>query len=731
MPQELVFLDLLVRRTATWIRCRGLQAQQPLHGSADDLQAYQAKYLRTRSALSELEEALAGVEASAAQPPLLRRLATDAGLDSFEQEVLALAVALAVDSGLSSELRRVTAAGEHYSLTPAVCTALFLPEGPQRLARLASFVPAAPLLAAGLLQIVSGAYHHPGEVELRLQPTVLRRLLGHTGLSPALGGFARLRTPGPELGLEHLVLPSVTALQVQALAASRSPWVGLITGAPGGGKSRLAAGLAVAQGRSLIELPGRPAFEERGDPAELLAALLADATSLGALLVFDRCRPLLEDPRLSLPLWELLDAGPGVPVLFVADEGAALPEPLLWRVQHHLQLRAPSFDDRILLWQNHLTAAGLQPPSADALGPLSSHFELGPGQIANAVRVAVAAGPLDPAAAEEGPASAPAPVPLGPSDGAAPPPPMLISVDALKRAAATQLRADVTELQDFSGVHLSLKDLVLPDPEMDHVRELLAACRNHHRLLSEWGFGKRLLGGRGIVAMLWGPPGTGKSYTARILASELRRPLLEVSIPRLVSKWVGETEKNISEVFGRARAAQALLLFDEADSLFGSRGEVRTASDRYANLETNHMLMELERFDGIVLLTTNLKENIDEAFMRRILFQIPFPFPDVEERTQLWDLIIPAEAPLGPEFDPGVLAETFEITGGHIKNAVLRAAYRAIEQGTDLSMLLLGQAAAQEAVASERLVRWDADEWEEQWADAAAWEEGEDPDDED
>jgi len=687
-----VFLDLLARRTATWVACRALQAQQPLSGSPEELQAYQARYLRKRTNLTELDEALASAEAGAGEPPLLRRLAAEAGLDSFEWEVLALAVALALDSSLGDELRRTTPAGQHYCLTPSACTSLLLAEGPERLARLSSFSPPAPLLAAGLLRVVPGTYATPGQVELRLHPAVLRRLLGQTGLSTPLSGLARLRTPSADEGAQGLVLPGTTGLQLEALAANTCAWVALVTGPPGGGKSRLAASLAVSQGRPLVEVVGRPAFEERGDPADLLATLFDDAASLGAVLVFDRCRPLLEDARLALALAAQLDAGPGTAIVFLADDGPALPDALLWRVQHQIQLRAPNFDDRVRLWQVHLAAAGLPVPNADELGPLASHYELGPGQIVNAVRVARAR--PDPSLAD------------------------------LETAAATQLRANLSELQDFTGVHLSLSDLVLPQEEMDQVRELLAACRNHHRLLSEWGFGKRLLGGRGIVSLLWGPPGTGKSYTARILASELQRPLLEVSIPRLVSKWVGETEKNISEVFGRARAAQALLLFDEADSLFGSRGEVRTASDRYANLETNHMLMELERFDGIVLLTTNLKENIDEAFLRRILFQIPFPFPDVEERTQLWDLLIPDEAPLGAEFDPAVLAETFEITGGHIKNAVLRAAYRALDQGSELGMLLLGQAAAQEAVASERLVRWDAEEWEEQWTAPEAWAEG-------
>jgi len=203
-----------------------------------------------------------------------------------------------------------------------------------------------------------------------------------------------------------------------------------------------------------------------------------------------------------------------------------------------------------------------------------------------------------------------------------------------------------------------------------------------------------------------GPPGTGKTFTAEILATELRLPLYRVHIPNVVSKWVGETERNIAEIFVRARAARAMLLFDEADSLFGRRSaNASSANDRYANMEVNLLLQEIERYDGITVLTTNLFGNLDEALQRRIQFRVTFPFPEPEERGNIWKMLTPPEAPLDDSVNFAQLGKEFELAGGHIKNALLRAAYRARAEGDAIAQQHLIDAAVAECQAQGKIVR--------------------------
>jgi SpoVK/Ycf46/Vps4 family AAA+-type ATPase len=216
-------------------------------------------------------------------------------------------------------------------------------------------------------------------------------------------------------------------------------------------------------------------------------------------------------------------------------------------------------------------------------------------------------------------------------------------------------------------------------------------------VMDQWGFSRRFSYGRGLSALFSGPPGTGKTMIAGLIAKELGLELFRVDLSRVVSKWVGETEKNLGTAFDEAHNARAILLFDEADALFGKRTEVRSSNDRYANLETNYLLQRIESFEGIVLLTTNRDTSIDEAFRRRLRFRIEFPTPDAAEREQLWRSMIPATAPLDPDVDFTALAERFQMTGGYIKNAAMRAAYlAATSEPKVISQTVLVKAAALE-----------------------------------
>lgn len=224
-------------------------------------------------------------------------------------------------------------------------------------------------------------------------------------------------------------------------------------------------------------------------------------------------------------------------------------------------------------------------------------------------------------------------------------------------------------------------DLVLPKDRLAQLREACARLLLQDRVLDEWGFLKGRPGARGVRMLFAGPPGTGKTLSAEVLAHSLMVDLLYVDISRVVSKWIGETEKNLAAVFEAAERAQAVLLFDEADALFGKRTEVADAHDRYANLETAYLLSRLERFEGLAILATNLRQNIDPAFIRRLEFCLDFEAPDREERMRLWQVHLPCSAPLASDVDLRELAALYAVVGAFIRNAAVAAGFLAAGDG--------------------------------------------------
>ena len=192
--------------------------------------------------------------------------------------------------------------------------------------------------------------------------------------------------------------------------------------------------------------------------------------------------------------------------------------------------------------------------------------------------------------------------------------------------------------------------------------------------MRDWGFERMLPYGKALSVLFSGPPGTGKTMAASIVARELDLPMYRVNLASIVSKYIGETEKNLEQVFSEAQLAHVVLVFDEADSLFSRRTQVRDSVDRYANLEVNFLLQKMEAFDGVVVLPTNFESSLDEAFKRRIRYKVHFPFPEASVRSELWAAMIPGEADVDEDLDFGTLGEDFELSGGHIKNAVVRAA---------------------------------------------------------
>lgn len=248
------------------------------------------------------------------------------------------------------------------------------------------------------------------------------------------------------------------------------------------------------------------------------------------------------------------------------------------------------------------------------------------------------------------------------------------------------------------------EDLVLPEPQKRLIQQACAHVRWQHRVFGEWGFGKKIRYGTGLSILFDGVPGTGKTMCAQIMARELNMEMYKINISQIVSKYIGETEKNLQAVFREAKNSNCILFFDECDAIFGKRSEVKDSHDRNANVETAYLLQQIEEFDGVCILATNLLQNIDEAFLRRITFVIHFPFPDAEMRELIYRTTLPPEAPVEDDVDWKFLAEKFELSGGYIKNIVLAASFMAAQEGTKIGMKHFLNAAVNELKKNEIVV---------------------------
>ncbi|MFN6482022.1 MULTISPECIES: ATP-binding protein [unclassified Nostoc] len=251
-------------------------------------------------------------------------------------------------------------------------------------------------------------------------------------------------------------------------------------------------------------------------------------------------------------------------------------------------------------------------------------------------------------------------------------------------ACRVQARPRLDELAQRIEPSGDWEDLVLPEAQKQILREIAAHVRQRSTVYNNWGFGGKSARGLGISALFAGSSGTGKTLGAEVLAQKLRLDLYRIDLSSVVSKYIGETEKNLRRVFDAAEQGGVILLFDEADALFGKRSEVKDARDRYANIEVSYLLQRMESYPGLAVLTTNLKSAIDTAFLRRIRFVVQFPFPDTMQRAEIWRRVFPAETPTA-DLDALQLAR-LNVAGGNIRNIALNAAFLAADAGEPVQM---------------------------------------------
>jgi len=322
-------------------------------------------------------------------------------------------------------------------------------------------------------------------------------------------------------------------------------------------------------------------------------------------------------------------------------------------------LPVPSYESRKRLWKKEF-----ENPELDIDG-IAGKFNFTPGQIKDAALEAV-----NRAASRNG----------GRRRNAG------VATDDLYIACRNQSNRKLTEMARKIEPHYGWADIVLPRDQFLQLKEIRDYIKNRHKVYEDWGFGRKLSLGKGLNILFTGPSGTGKTMSAEVIANELGLDLYRIDLSCVVSKYIGETEKNLAAIFKEAETANSILFFDEADALFGKRSEVKDSHDRYANIEIGYLLQKMEEYEGAVILATNLKNNMDEAFVRRMHYTVEFPFPDEGARKRIWDKIYPPQVPLSETIDFDFLSKNIKISGGNIKNIAVTAAFYAAEEDRPVNM---------------------------------------------
>jgi hypothetical protein len=567
-------------------------------------------------------------------------------LSPFERSVLLLCAGMELDSTFAG--RCAAAQGDPRRAYPTFSLALAALPG----AHWSALSPERPLRRYRLVELRTGEVLT--QSPLRIDERVLHHLAGVPHLDERLEGVVEPVMPAEDLPTSHERAAERIAAAWRT-AGPGAPWpVVQLTGSAAGSKRPLAAQACAVLGLHLHamragHLPAGAAEQEA------LLRLWEREAVLGPSALFLDAEDAEGPERARLvPFVERM----GGPALVAAHEPLAS----LRRPQLRLEVARPRPDEQRVLWQRHL---GFRSPSLNGqVDRVVAHFNLD----AEAIRSVCAAS-----------ASAP---------------------EALWDACRAQARSHLDDLSRRIEATAGWDDLVLPEPQRQLLGAIAAQVRQRSRVYEEWGFGETGLRGLGIAALFAGPSGTGKTMAAEVLARELRLDLCCIDLSQVVSKYIGETEKNLRRVFDAAEGGGAILLFDEADALFGKRSEVRDSHDRYANIEVSYLLQRMEAYRGLAILTTNLKSALDQAFLRRLRFVVSFPFPDAAQREGIWRRVFPARTPT-EGLDPARLAR-LGVTGGSIRNIALHAAFLAAESGTPVRMPHLLRAARDELAKLEK-----------------------------
>jgi MoxR-like ATPase len=612
---------------------RGLRAQE-LADSYDRLRE-----------IDQLVDAAQAAREGRATP--LEALARDFGLSPLAG-VLLFAIAAPRLRGELARVYGILANDPGRPLVDEHLLATLIGEDPRAVAR--ELDADRPLRKHGLVQMGAGTRPFAA---LTVEPLVARYLadqdLGGEADDIVSARFAD--RPLAELDLPRELI--LTALQFLASTREETDARIVLRGRTGSGRHTLLAALADRVGRAIgvIDLTATPRDPTR--VAGNLEAALRRAKLRGLVPCVDGLELIgSEDPDLRLQITAVLRRHPGPVALRLPLEARPPLEP------GYLQLDLPqrTEHERAVSW-----TAALERHAIELADPsdLAARYRVGPGIIERVCSEIARRGDR-------------------PADAAGW---IRMLDDAVRQHLANRIGGSANRVSHLA----SWADVVLPEDISDSLLEITSRVRHRKVVFEKWGFGRSLTTSRGITALFQGSPGTGKTMVAGVIARDLGLELYRVDVSRITSKWIGETEKNLGALFDAAEEGQVMLLFDEADSLFAKRTEVKSSVDRYANMEVNYLLQRLDSFEGIAILTTNFGNSIDSAFKRRLTYRVTFPFPDEEMREQLWRSLIPPQVPVSGNLNFASLAQRFRLSGGYIRNAALRAAFLAVEEGSPLT----------------------------------------------
>jgi SpoVK/Ycf46/Vps4 family AAA+-type ATPase len=658
-------LELMLQREVLRLRARHQLVEHDFRGLFISDEYVDALFQNTdqpapsHQSLSDQIDLLAASERYDVGSPLAQ-LSTLFELSEVERDILLIALAPALDSRFEDFF--AYAQNDVARRAPTVDLALKLLCGDfeDRLPAQSCFHWDRPLRKSQLLTLTppqSGPAAPLLAHTLGIEPRIVAHLLGQDVLDEQIRAFSELVVPDRDLWSlpfgDHLLHQLDRATQ----ALTDAPGLICLHGPKGVGRQSVAAALCARRGWNLIAVDWDAACRSGQNPQASLARINREATLRGAAVYMHGEKEAMPDvSEIRVPVFW----GQTTPI-FEVDLDAPL---------FIFELPRPNYEQRLSLWQRHLADL---PQAADlSFAAVANKFSLTEGQIKAAAHQVAATLKARTSDAEH------------------------VTDDHLHQAARWCSNQALRELARKVELKHTWSDAILSPLCARQLHELYLSARHRHTVYSQWGFDAKLSSGKGVTALFYGPSGTGKTMAAGILAHELGLDLYQIDLATVVSKYIGETEQNLSRIYHAAEASNAILLFDEADALFGKRSEVKDARDRYANIEVAYLLQMMEAYDGIAILATNLHNNIDDAFARRLHHTVEFVTPDIKMREQLWCSVFPSQTPLSPQLDFGFLARQFEITGGNIRNAALIAAFSAADAEQPVTMEMIVTAVARE-----------------------------------
>jgi AAA+ superfamily predicted ATPase len=651
---------------------RDEEGEAAFYRENDDAQAMGRQLQEVREALAQQKNEMreAGVV------PALDLLVRTFGLTSFERDVLVLCLAPELDASFQKLYAYVQDDPSKTYATPHLARTLLAAPTPRgedersvRDGEGSHFLFRSPLRRFRLVRVDDGGTEVVrASRPLRLDERVTAYLQGENRLPPALDDLLRPVEPAPVSAAHEKLVNRLAPTLTSELEEGVRPAVNLV-GSAGAGTEAVAQVLSNELSLELrrINVQRLPAADtDRRDVLRLLereAVLLQGAYYVDATAFDD---PTDETSRRLDAVIENLDA-----TLFVASRSRREAR----RDLYTAEVPKPDAAAQKALWSEVLGESS--PRLNGRLTEIVQQFDFGPGRIVDAA------------------AAASRRVQFRNSGGP-------LQADDLWRACRKQADAEMDDLAREITPDYTWDDIVLPDDTFDQLQEIAGQVAEQAQVYHEWGFEDRLSRGLGISALFAGPSGTGKTMAAEILANELDLALYRIDLAGMVSKYIGETEKNLRKVFDAAERSGAILFFDEADALFGERTEVSDSHDRYANIEIDYLLQRMEAYRGLAVLATNRKGDLDWAFLRRLRFIVDFPRPDAERRRAIWEKAFPDDTPLG-ELDYGFLSR-LDVTGANIQNTALNAAFLAAEVDSRIEMQHVMHAARREYEKIGKLV---------------------------